>query len=207
MLYLKEEISDTILGVWQIEESKEELLHLLGHHDWLGGILSIKSESRILEMLAVRVLLKELAGDEKEIVYYPSGRPYLKDASCNISVSHTKGYVAVALNQHHKVGIDIEKISDKIRRVQSRIISEREHIDKDNELIHLLLHWSAKEAMFKLLDVEGVDFLKHLYIHPFTPQIRGWFKASESRTNEVHNFSAFYQVETDFVLSYLILDN
>ena len=65
---------------------------------------------RRLEWLAVRVLLYTLSGEEKEIAYHPSGKPYLADDSASISISHTKGYVAVALGlPGREVGVDIEQ--------------------------------------------------------------------------------------------------
>lgn len=149
MLYLKEYITaSTFVGIWKIEESRDELLSFLSCHEWIQNIYSIKSESRVLEILCARILMKELMGEEKEVYYNQSGKPFLTDKSYHISVSHTKGYVAVAVNQVKHMGLDIEQISEKIRRVQSRLIAGSEYIDKENELIHLLLHWSAKEAMF-----------------------------------------------------------
>ena len=37
-----------------------------------------------------------------------------------------------------------------------------------DEVYALLLHWSAKEALFKLMGVEEVDFIRHLRIFPFS---------------------------------------
>mgnify|MGYP000016543064 CR=1 FL=1 len=66
-----------------------------------------------LEWLAVRVLLYTLSGEEKEIAYHPSGKPYLADASASLSISHTKGYVAVVLGlPGREVGIDIEQYGE-----------------------------------------------------------------------------------------------
>ena len=117
-----------------------------------------------------------------------------------MSVSHTKGYVAVAINKEKPIGLDVEYISEKIRRVQSRIISDKEYIDKDNELIHLLLHWSAKEAMFKYLDTEGVDFRKNLFVSKFTPEEKGAFNTRETRSPHNIEFKAYYKAEKEFVL-------
>lgn len=201
MLYLKEYISEaTLIGIWRIEESKEELISQLTHIEWIKDIYSYKSETRVLEVLATRILIKKLLGEEKRIVYNNNGKPSFTDDSYYISISHTQEYIAVALNKERPIGVDIELISEKIKRVQSRIISDKEYIDKENELIHLLLHWSAKEAIFKFIDSEGVDFRKHLIVEKFKPQNEGIFYASEYRTDINHHFKAYYRVEKDFVL-------
>ncbi len=201
MLYSIEYITEsTLLGIWKIEESREELLSMLHHHEWIQNIYSIKSESRVLEILAARVLFKELLGEEKEIYYNSSGKPFLADKSYHISVSHTRGYVGVALNKHKLLGLDLEQVSEKIFKVRSRLISPHEYIDENNELIHLLLHWSAKEAMIKFLDIEGIDICKHLFIDKFIPRKKGYFPAAESRTETHYQFDAYYRVEKDFVV-------
>ena len=48
------------------------------------------------------------------------GYPFLTDNSYNISISHTGKYVRIILNKYRKVGIDIEKISDKVLRVRNK---------------------------------------------------------------------------------------
>lgn len=208
MLYAKEYITEsTLIGIWKMEECRDELLSLLSHHEWIENIYSITSESRILEILSARILIKELAEEEKEVYYNDSGKPFLVDQSYHISVSHTKSYVAVAINKEKRIGLDIEYISEKIKRVQSRVIAPSEYIDKENELVHLLLHWSAKEAMFKFMDVEGVDFLKHLFVSSFTPEKSGSFRATETRTENQHKFKAYYKVGEEFVMVCLEADN
>lgn len=208
MLYYREYISgQTLLGVWKITESKDDLLSFLDDHEHLDEILNIKSQTRILEMLAVRVLLKELLGEEKKIYYLPSGKPLLEDHSYHISISHTKGYVTVALNKSSLVGLDIEYISDKILRVKDRVISVGEYIDSENEVLHLLLHWSAKEAMFKFLDTESVDFREHLFVEKFSFAKEGVFSARELRTSFKHVFKAHYKVDEDFVLVCLTVES
>lgn len=201
MLYYKDYISDTTcVGIWKIEELRVDLLSQLQNQDWIDIIYTIKSESRVLEILCARILIRELTGEEKQVLYTASGKPYLADDSYHISVSHTRGYVAVAVNKVKRIGLDIEQVSEKVKKVQSRLVSEDEYIDKDNELTHLLLHWSAKEAMFKFLDVEGVDFRKHLFVERFTPRQHGVFSAAESRTITHYQFDAYYRVEKAFVV-------
>jgi phosphopantetheinyl transferase len=201
MLYYKNHITEsTLLGIWKVEENRTDLLSLLHCHEWIRNIYAIKAESRVLEILSARILIKELAGEEKEVCYNDTGKPFLADKSFYISVSHTRGYVAVAINKEKPVGLDIEYISEKIRRVQSRLISANEYIDSNNEPVHLLLHWSAKEAMFKFLDAGGVDFRRHLFVSKFTPEEEGTFSAKEFRTSKEIDFKACYKIDNEFVI-------
>jgi len=190
------------MGIWRLEESREELSALLNNKAWLQDILSIKSEARRLEKLAVRVLLKELTGSANDICYLETGRPYIKDGSYNISISHTKGYVAVVLDKNYRVGIDIEQISDRVKRVRSKFVSDKEYIDPDKELIHLLLNWSAKESVYKLFDIPGIELKEEVIISRFKPEKEGVFTADIIRTDQ--RVDVFYMTTSDFVLTYVV---
>ena len=116
MLQSIETLEDgSIIGFWLIEETEDELITLLGNRsDLLDAMASFSSEKRRLEFVATRVLLKNMLKEEKTIAYTPDGYPFLTDNSYNISISHTGKNVGIILNKYRKVGIDIEKISDKI---------------------------------------------------------------------------------------------
>ena len=156
--------------------------------------------------MSVRVLLKALCGEEKEIAYYSSGRPYLKDGSRYISISHTRGYVAVALHSSCEVGMDIEQYGTRVRKVASRFIrsDEESTMMEGDEVYALLLHWSAKEALFKLMGVEEVDFIRHLRIFPFSLSEEGEFEAREYRTGRQERYRVRYVTHPDFVLTWII---
>lgn len=193
-------------GIRKISETSDELLDLLEHKDWyLPRIRQMMTENRKREWLTVRVLLKALAGEEKEIAYTESGKPYLADRSYHISISHTKEYVAVALSKHHFVGIDIEYISPRIQKIKDRFMSDEERtgISPENEIVHSLLHWSAKESMFKALNEPAVDFRTCLHIQPFVPEITGWssFNAFETKTRKQHRFVIHYEATEDYVVT------
>lgn len=201
MLYFTTQLNDTIIGILKIDRSEESYLSLLNRHEWLTNVLSVKSTVRRIEKLAVRLLIKELLGEEKEILYYSSGDPYIADKSYNISISHTNGYVAVALNNEHNVGVDIEYFSDRIRNVKSRLIRNDEYINPNNDIVHLLLHFSSKESLFKLMESDEIDFINHLFIKPFNPENEGYIKAREEKTSEKSEYNIYYRVEEDFVFT------
>ena len=145
-------------GIWKIEESSGALFSLLRNgEEYLPQLESIRTEPRRREWLASRVLLQELAGGPVRIAYRPNGAPYLPDSSLHVSISHTKGYAAVLLQDCPAAGIDIEYRSARVLKIRRRFMNPEEEagIDKGHETEHLLLHWCAKETLFKMVGQEG----------------------------------------------------
>ncbi len=209
MLQRKEFFDDgAILGVWSITESVAELIDLLPENqrpcaqEYIAGI---KSEHRAVEWLATRTLLFELVGEEKTIAKNSDGKPYLTDNSYNISISHTKNkFVAIILHKQHVVGVDIEVISDRVKKISERFISEKEFVDETQPTIHQLLHWSAKEVIFKIMNENEINFKEHLFISRFFPQKKGIMAAQEFKTEKHQSFQIYYEVHFDFVLTWAV---
>lgn len=203
MLYFRKDISPhNMLAIWHIEENKRDLLAMLNIKGWYTEIENLPSETRSIEKLAVRVLLKEILQEEKQIFYSEQGMPYLKDSAFNISISHTKNFAAILLGTKQNMGIDIEQITEKVKRVKDKFITFGEQIDPDKELNHLLIHWSAKEALFKAFHKQISDLKNEVIIQPFCPEESGKIFASVIGVNkqvEVH-----YSVKDAFVLSYCL---
>ena len=194
-------------GVWKVEESEDELLAMLTQKAWYTTALSqFKLEARRCEWLAVRVLLKQLLQEEKAICYAPSGAPQLVDGSMQVSLSHTKGYVAVQVTRQQMAGIDIEYIAPRIQKIQARILSEAElcNLSVQQPIVHALLHWSAKETLFKALLTPDVDFREHLHIDSFEPMEAGVFGVNETRTPLKYAFEVGYKVTDVYVLTYIL---
>lgn len=193
-------------GIWKVEEDESTLFSMLPPDTcYADALQAFSSPHRRVEWLAVRVLLYTMMGEEQEILYHPNGRPYLPKAS--ISISHTKGYVAVLLaDEGCNVGIDIEQVGERVRRVAHKFIGPDEQIHpyEGSDLWSLLLHWSAKESLFKCMDAVGVDFIEHLHIHPFLPAVQGRFLAHESRTPFLRQYIVHYLLHPDFVLTYIV---
>jgi phosphopantetheinyl transferase len=206
-VYKKKIENEALTGIWIIEETESDLLRCFENNKAvLLQIEAARNESRRCEMLAVRALLKELTGEEKTICYQTNGKPVLSDNSFHISISHTKGFAAVILHPSKQIGIDIERISDQAYKLKSRFtsIKEREAIDNRDEPVVSLLHWSAKETMFKMLSQEGIDFAKHLNIHPFK-LTDNHLDATESFTSNLQSFSIQFEITDRYVLTSCIL--
>lgn len=208
-LLRKWEDGGAVWAIWKVTEGIDELLERFSDGAvWRKEVRQIRSASRQLECTAVRVLLKELTGSELDILHYPSGRPYIAGFPFHITVSHTKGYVAVGYHPFLRIGIDIEYYSERVRKVVSRFVRpdempERErNEDSPSCLYKLLLHWSAKETIYKIMDCEEVDFLEHLRIRPFALQDKGSLVGEECRTDDLQTFSVRYMIHSGFVCTW-----
>lgn len=200
---------EAILALWEITESVDDLLDLLDLDPFIiEQVFSFTSEKRQLEYLAVRAMLKTVLGEKKVIAYELNGKPYLCDHSYQISITHTGKYVAILLHPTCRLGVDVERMSDKLVRVQSKFLSEQERhsVDSVSPKIHLALLWSAKETLYKMMQQTEVDFIKHLAIKPFQPYQKGVMEATECRTAAAETFELSYQIFPEFVLVWALKD-
>lgn len=202
MLLEKIENQDYTIILWAITENKDELLEILNFYpDIIEQISSFNSEKRILEYLSVRCALKEVLPDAI-ITYNEYGKPFIKDSEYNISISHTGTFATIILSKTKNVGIDIERITERVSRVKYKFLSEGElsNIDEKSERTHLALNWAAKEAIYKISNIPQLSFFD-ITIEKFQPYLNGEFTA-KVKTNEELNLQ--YKVYRDFVLVWTI---
>lgn len=166
----------TTLGVWKIEEDIETLLNMVNLDSYdKKRYASFKSTSRKLEFLSVRALLAEIIDKDAHIVYNKYNKPFLKDGSRFISITHSHKLTAVMCCTNEKVGIDLEYMRSNIGAIAFKFINKKEHITKDSlkRKYHLYIHWCAKEALYKICDKEGVSIKNSLTIRPFDVEESG----------------------------------
>lgn len=204
-IILKQEIQDSILAVWKVTESLEQMISKETALPYLAELSKFTSQSRKVEWLTVRILLYELLNEHKVITYSKSGKPYLQDNSYKIGISHTCGFVAIYLSQKPTTSIDIEYRNNRISRVAHRVFTTEElsYREANNSLIYELVMWCAKETLFKAFDLEDVDFRKDLLIHPFkVDNKQGIMVGQELKTKEHRTLKISYHIEEDFILTY-----
>lgn len=207
-LFLQQKTDGAHWAVWKTDEPLHTLLALLPER-WRDACRQASnrfaSESRKVEWLSVRVLLYTLLGEEKEILYSPEGKPYLSDHSFYISISHTRGYVAVALCPLAPVGIDIEQYGRRVHRVAERFVRPDEPLSayQGDDTWSLLMHWSAKEALFKRMENADAD-LRKLRLLPFTPCGEGTLRMKEYVTEQQQVYTLGYLLHPDFVLTWTV---
>ena len=196
---------DCLMGIWKISEARDELYKMLSEEDKNEvdrELINIRSKKRALEWMSTRLILQELTNDNKTVKHNSQGQPFLSDKSYQISISHSNDYVVVLLHKSKKVGVDIENFSHRILKIEKRFISQEEYIDPKNRTLHLILHWCAKETLYKLMDSTEIIFKDHLHIQPFKIEKKGLIKANEFLTEDRATFDIQYEVNPDFVLTW-----
>lgn len=188
-------------ALWHINEPEEEL-----SYDALESAPEeVVSSQKRLEFLAGRALIKELvtqAGLEYNGLRKDDfGKPFLKNLSHQISLSHSYPYVAAQLSASLSVGIDVEQPKEKLLKIAPRVLSLIEQKDAGTNLAKHCVYWCAKEAMYKIHGKRGLHFNSQLNIEPFTLGDQGILQGTISTDTLVH-VELGYQVEDDFVMVY-----
>jgi phosphopantetheinyl transferase len=150
----------------------------------------------------VHRLIHELAPDSG-LSHLPNGAPYIEGYPYNISLSHTKGFIAfVAHPKPYPAGIDIEYKGERVLRVRERFLTPQENaaIDESHAAEHLLLYWCAKETLYKLLRDSGIDFRHALQVMPFPFGESGAIRVTETHTSPLpQSFLLDFEVSQDYV--------
>ena len=150
------------IGIWHITESVDELLKLFINNGFdVNKIIETKSETRLKQWLAVRLLLQDFYPNEA-INYNEFGKPFLTNG-VEISISHAGEYAVIAFNTEKKCGVDIEKISNKVEKIKHKFLNNKE-LDQVNTLEDLTLFWCAKEALYKLYSEKELIFNEQLLL-------------------------------------------
>ena len=193
----------SILGVWKIEEDLNALLSLIVlDNDEKKKYKGFSSNSRKLEFLSVRALLSELIGKEAKIVYNKNNKPFLKDGSRFISISHSHKLTSILLSTNEKVGIDLEFMSTNIAAIAFKFLNRKEKVTKEQveRKYHLYIHWCAKEALYKICDKEGISIRKNITIEPFKLKESGEIRGHVHTDKINESFDLYYSKYDNYAI-------
>lgn len=200
-LYLRKKLRNKAeISVWQITETEEKLKELSSvPTDEMEEISLIRSESQRKQKLAVRALLNEVFEEKVYLNHHDNGKPYLENCITNISITHTEKYVAIITHDEDDLGIDIESLDRDFSAVEKKALSEEEieDLDDDKKNEQLAIYWCAKEAIFKRMSQNKVDFSEQIEVEKFNPKGEGELEATF-----IHKDG----YEEEFELQYMIFD-
>ena len=220
------------IAVWEITETEKELLDILARDEEdrdqeLEEIALYQSEQSRREKLSVLCLVQQLFNEPSSqypqgpvhIGHHENGSPYIENDSTRISITHTKRFSAVIVHPSEEVGIDIESIKRDFAAVEKRALSEEERedlVEKDEtdpeqmeeRNTQLAIYWCAKEALYKRMDRNNVDFSRDMEVDRFSVREEGEidvvFKYPKSEQNDEEEFEMNYEVFEDHVMVWMV---
>ena len=116
VVYIKRPSESSVLGLWHVTESVEELyqsVHLSTSD--IEVYKTKKNDTRRKEWLAIRNLLNVMVSGSVEIRYDENGVPHLSGSEYHISMSHSGDYVCVYLDRFKSVGVDVQRLKKTIK--------------------------------------------------------------------------------------------
>ena len=180
-----------VLGLWHLTEAPAALWPHLPPTAEYRALLPVAGPARQAQWLAGRALAHRLATELLEtqpaslqVLNEPTGRPYLVggDPGLAVSLSHSGAWVAAVLARGGQVGVDVEMVRDKARRLGGRFLSLAEQAEAEAAAhdadAHYTLLWSAKETLYKLAAQRGLIFNRHLRLDAFAPRESGIIPAT-----------------------------
>lgn len=200
------QVPDGLLGIWQITESCEALLPSFSPEEQKNpDYLKFNFGKRKAEWLCTRLLLKNLIGNDHKVFYSEHGKPILKHEVFKfISISHSREFVAILVHKKADVGIDVESQYRNYAAVLKKYLSEEELVQVGNDINLQSLYWCAKEAIFKLVPEDGIEFRKQIHILPFDPLVSDQFHARFISGGKRTTYSLHYKIFADNCLVWVV---
>ena len=204
IVYKKEHLS-SVIAVWESTEDSDILIKIAAlSADEMALLRNFKSEGRKREFITVRALLKELFPSEKlTINYSKNGKPNLS-GNKNISISHTKNYVAIMVGEFNHGGIDLETINERIFKLATKFLNEAEikFTGLNPTIEKLQIIWGAKEVLYKIHEIGDVDFKKHLNVEEFKEAHSGDLYASILKSGYEKRYHVHYETFTPMMITW-----
>ncbi|HKC68859.1 MAG TPA: 4'-phosphopantetheinyl transferase superfamily protein [Bacteroidia bacterium] len=163
------------------------------------------TDKRSIEKQAALYVAKATLKDNAaEVLYRESGKPYL-ESGVKISISHSYDWLTVLFSFNGaEVGIDIEKVRDKILNIKDKFLAKKEleHL-KNAPPEKYTIYWGAKEAIYKALDIGGLIFAEQIFIKDFTySHTGGKIYAVVHNLFEEKKHTLHYKVLDNYILVY-----
>ena len=198
---VQKSISNNIsLSIWSIEESLDFFLsNLRLTKNCEQRVDKLKSDEMKKQFLAVRKLIQLNGISLDSLSYSSEGIPFLNTEK-NISISHTKGFSAIAISPK-PVGIDIQDFRDKILSISKKFINsnERDLIDPSS-IKELTLVWCIKEATYKVHRKPGLDFKDEIKIQSISNNL-SHSTVEVEKLDKKYFFESFNITESDYICS------
>lgn len=156
--------------LWRLDEDVTQLLSLCLEAGIAVEDLGQLSAKQQREKAAERLLLCRAFGRPVTLTHTEQGAPLVQGIDVNVSISHTSGLVALAIDDTHVIGIDAEQADrPQVLRVRDKFLntSEKQFVPPDDLASHVVA-WTAKEAIIKAERNSAIDWTDGICLEPFT---------------------------------------
>jgi len=205
LIKIEQVSTDTLIGIWQATEDAGFFAEHLSPN-YLNGFDEERfSAHRKKEFLASRFLLKQLLKDEDAALdTEANGRIKIKSDKRQVSISHCRDYMAAIISSKHRVGIDIEQINSRVKKVMRKFLNESElkSLGAHPETWKVVLCWAAKESIYKMLNIAGLSFANSILLHLPSNEGERKFKAEIVSSDMEMKLTLFFERMDEFILAY-----
>jgi phosphopantetheinyl transferase len=147
-----EKVAGRAWGLWKIEEEEYELNSLVSDYETIPE--RIRHPGKRLEFIAGRVLVRNLMEDLglpfRGLTKDEFGKPYLKESTHQVSLTHSFPYVAAIIDSGKAAGIDLEQIKPKLVNIGPRVLHVSELRDAGQDETKHCVYWCCKETLMKI---------------------------------------------------------
>ena len=186
--------------LWRIDELEEIMdpNNELNSEDY-QIFLERKANHLRRQFLASRKLIGLINPDLR--ISYKEDIPILSD-NRNISISHSDEIVTVLISKENGIGVDVEKINNKVHSVASKFLSSNEiqFFGKAPSTRQLIRAWTAKEAVYKALRKPGINFSDNIILDKFNDKAK-YANAKFISSDQEATFKLYFYDLDDYCLT------
>jgi len=205
LLKIEEVSANVRVGIWEATEDIEFFKSRLPLGFLTGYNEERFSENRKREFLASRFLLRKMLNADYSVIEVgENGSIYVAGGVPFISLSHSKKMVAAMVGRNVPVGIDIEEISGRVKKVMHKFTNEHERqlLGSNPDLWKITLCWSAKESIYKMAGQPGLSFSDDIILEiPRTGDSKK-FTVLVRKNGMENEQTIFFEMINEFILTY-----
>ena len=196
LINLSKITTNKAFGIWKINES----LNVINH---LNKVENLNIDNRIIEKkfkekVAARMVIKKICENLK-LNYYgikknKTGKPFLIKNKAEISISHSYPFAVALINTKNLCGIDIEKIREKVLKINTKFLDEDERKFVGTSRKKNTIFWCCKEALFKTSNKQNINFRDDINLKEKKKKIIGKIKGEKFKLSikEIEDFIIAY---------------
>ena len=192
----------TRVVIWEINESLQDLKSkVILSEDSLKLLNQKNSEIQKKQFLAIRNIFKLLSIEDNEVKYGKVGKTIFSQNK-TLSISHSGNYAAVIISDH-TVGIDIEKISDKAKKIKDKFLQIELNYPQELNNQTSLVYWNIKESIYKAVGITCIDFKKNILSLPLDindTKYKSWY----INNDDIYSFETYFRISKNYTLAYVI---